>query len=386
VACILKAPSESGKGVIVFTTPERDQAIREDRGMANAITRLKGRWIVGLHHHWHDHAFVYDPLFDFSLAGEGDLVTADGSDVPLITLDACNFVPAEFAPGGMKFWDVLYVARAVTFKGLPQFLECVRSLYDAGDRLRVLCVCPIPPERPGDATFVDLEQEYVERFTAEERRYFTLWALRHDYPFPLDLPTLAHLYRSSRVFVHFAPDERRCRVAGYAWSVGLPVVARGSVGSLLPARLRCPPFFYEAHAYEAFPRQIMSALSTSERDDPRRVEDVRRFFSSESSTFELRRQLAQRFPDAGLDEDEGWFVNDLNLRLGRHHGISVGANNVESSIGQLVQALSAAPGTMSVLRGSTDPETTLAGLGARRAPETGRARRSRWLEGMRGRR
>jgi hypothetical protein len=360
MACILKSPSGDGKGVVVFTTPERDQVIRRDRSVSQAIARLKERWVVGLHHNWHDHAFVYDALFDFSMAGEGDLLTADCTDVPLITLDACNFVPSDFQPGGTKFWDVLYVARAVTFKGLPQFLDCVRALYDADESLRVLCVCPIPPERPGDGTVVDLEQQYVDRFSADERRRFTLWALRHDYPFPLDLSTLAHLYRSSRAFVHFAPDERRCRVAGYAWSAGLPVVAMAPVGSLLPTDLRHPPHFYEAPTYDAFPRQIRRALTDLERDEPRDTDSVRRHFVAASTTRELRRQLHERFPDAGFAAPDGWFVDDLDIRLGRHHGISVGANDVGASISQLIEAMGSDPFPLNSARSIADPEIALA--------------------------
>lgn len=245
MACILRAPSDEGdKGVIVFTTPERDRVISGDAALRASIEQLKSRWLVGLHHNWHDHAFTYDPLFDFSMAGEGDLVTVDGSEVPLVTLDACNFVPPEFEPGGTKFWDALYVARPVAFKGMPQFLDCVRALYDAGHMLRILCVCPMPSgELAADPGVLGtLEDDYVKRFSYAERRLFSLLTLRHDYPFPLDLPTLAHLYRSSRAFVHFAPDERRCRVAGYAWAAGLPVVAMASVGSLLPPEDRRPPF------------------------------------------------------------------------------------------------------------------------------------------------
>jgi glycosyltransferase involved in cell wall biosynthesis len=363
VACILRAPTDDGaKGVVVFTTPERDRFIREQRELADSVAGLKERWLVGLHHNWHDHAFVYDPLFDFSMAGEGDLVTVDGTEVPLVTLDACNFVPASFEPGGTKFWDVLYVARPVFFKGLPDFLTCMRALFDLGHRLRVLCVCPMPPEDPADADTVlyDLEDRYLELFSRDERRLFTLLTLRFDYPFPLDLPTLAHLYRSSRCFVHFARDERRCRVAGYAWAAGLPVVAMPPVGSLLPAELRRPPFFYEVTDYAAFPERILAALSDADSDSAQGVDMVRRHFAAEETTLELRSQLNALDPKAGLGGDAGWMLTDLDIRLGRHHGIAPGPNSVDMQVPILVSLLAERPEAVRMVAQDRDPETRLA--------------------------
>src|SRR4051795_1647961 len=259
MACLLKAPEPSAKGVLVFTTQERDNVIGDDDELRASIESLKDRWVIGLHHNWHDHEFTRDPLFDFSMAGEGDLV---GDPVPLVTLDACNFVPPEFHPGGEPFWDLLYVARPVFFKGLDHFLDAVRELYDRGRRDRVMCVCPMPEYDPAEeaTVFYGLEDAYLERFDRAERRLFTLLTLRSDYPFPLALPTLAHLYRSSRVFAHFAPDERRCRVAGYAWASHRPVVAQASVGSLLPEADRRAPAFWEVAAPEAFPERLVESL------------------------------------------------------------------------------------------------------------------------------
>jgi glycosyltransferase involved in cell wall biosynthesis len=384
-------PSDNGaKGVVVFTTPERDRFLREQPELADAVERLKPRWLVGLHHNWHDHAFVYEPLFDFSMAGEGDLITVDGTDVPLVTLDACNFVPADFAPGGTPFWDVLYVARPVFFKGLPEFLDCVRALFDRGHRLRVLCVCPMPPDDPAaaDTVLYDLEDRYLDRFTRDERRLFTLLALRYDYPFPLDLPTLAHLYRSSRCFAHFAPDERRCRVAGYAWAAGLPVVAMAPVGSLLPVDLRRPPFFYEVPDYAAFPDSILSALADVQRDDPSTSDTVRRHFAADQTTRELRRQLDALDPGAGLSGDTGWALSDLDIRLGRHHGIAVGPNGVDMELGELVGLLLEQPEAVSDVAHESDPETALAQKATRipTAPRRDHRKPRRWRYRLGGRR
>jgi hypothetical protein len=149
MACILKVPSERSCGALVISTQERDHQINGDPKLRTDLESLKDRWLIGLHHNWHDLKFRYDPLYDFSMAGEGDLVEVTGKNVPLLTMDACNFVPDIFRIGATeKFWDVLYVARAVNFKRIPEFLQCIRDLYDGGHKYRVLFICPLPPYDP----------------------------------------------------------------------------------------------------------------------------------------------------------------------------------------------------------------------------------------------
>jgi len=175
MACLIKAPQGDAKGVVSFTTPERDHLIRVFPDIAAAVRRLKPRYLTGLHHNWHDGQFLHDPLFDFNLAGEDDLAAADGKPFPLIPMDACNFSPPIFVPGGDKFWDVLFVARGVRFKGIPEFFRAIRALYDDGDFLRVLVLCPLPP--PGTGTEEGVRALYESLFNAEERALlrFSRW-------------------------------------------------------------------------------------------------------------------------------------------------------------------------------------------------------------------
>jgi hypothetical protein len=371
MACILKAPA-SGHGVVVFTTPERDQVINRESDVRETVATLKDRWRIGLHHNWHDHAFVYDPLFDFSMAGEGDLVEMSGREVPLVTLDACNFVPDVFAErSGDRFWDLLYIARPVFFKGFREFFTCVRALYDRGEMLRVLCICPVPPydEASRDTVLYELEDLYVEMFSDAERRRFNLLALRHDYPFPLDLETLAHFYRSSKVFTHFAPDERRCRVAGYAWAAGLPVVAMDAVGSLLSPALRHPPYFFEAETYDDFPDQVLRALESGLAETP---EAANEFLTARTSGA-LKARLADGF---GVSGDGAWALTGLDIRLGRHHGIGDGPNTIPMRVPELIELLADEDRVSSALATAEDPEMTLAGDVAR--PDEGASRRFGW--------
>jgi glycosyltransferase involved in cell wall biosynthesis len=361
MAAILRAPSGSSKGIVTFTTRERDRFIRSFPDVAASVSALRRRWVIGLHHNWHDYNYRPDPLFDFNLAGEGDLLSGEGTPLTLIPFDACNFVPDVFSPAtAPKFWDILYVARAVAFKNIPEFFGAIRTLYDAGQMLRVLFICPVPPFVKSDVgnAIYDVREKYNEMFTGEERGLFTLLTLDFDYPFPFDLPTLAHFYASSKVFVHSAADERRCRVAAYAWASGLPVVAMESVGSILPQALRKPPLFYEARTYADFPAKILEALSglsgSSEAGKARGV------VSSSETENSFRRALENLAGPADLSR---YALKQLDVRLGRHHELNAGLNRVMQTFRDFVGFLSGESdnGLLSVVS-AEDPEKQIAEL------------------------
>jgi glycosyltransferase involved in cell wall biosynthesis len=342
MAAILKLPSADAPGVISITTPERDNVIKPSPELRATLQDLRGSWLVGLHHNWHDHAFVHDPLFDFSFAGKDDLREVTGKSFPVLGLDACNFTPEVFAPGGTPFWDVLFVARAVYFKRIPKFFQTIRTLYDRGHVLRVLLLSPIPPHDPADekTVFHGIRLEYERVFDSHEREFFTLLTMDWDYPFPLDLPTLAHFYRSARVFVHTAADERRCRVAAYAWATGLPVVGPEPIGSLLPHALRREPWFFEASRDRDLPRRVLEALEAAPLAGSD-LDAVRAEVASDST----RRRLVDRLAEIAVSRGFGWnndalALDRLDIRLGRHHGLGVpGPNRVEPGLAELLDAI-----------------------------------------------
>lgn len=342
MACILKAPTEGTKGVVTFTTQERDRLIQKDKELQEKIWPLKDRWVVGLHHNWHDYNFVYNPLFDFSMAGEEDLREVSGKHIPLIPMDACNFVPEFFKPSqGEKFWDILYIARAVFFKRIPEFFECIRTLYDRGYRYRVLFICPIPPyDRKGTKTvFYNIRDVYDEMFSDEEKNLFVLLTLNYRYPFPFDLETLAYFYRSSKIFVHFADDEKRCRVAAYAWATGIPVVGMSCVGSLLPKDLRVKPYYYEVSDYSHFPEQMVRALNDS-KSNKKDFEKVRENFNVVYTKQVLSERLEKLFTANSLDyETSHLSLSNLDVRLGRHYDIGSGPNTISTPLSQFLDVL-----------------------------------------------
>jgi glycosyltransferase involved in cell wall biosynthesis len=347
---------------MVVTTQERDHQIKADPTLREAIEGLKGLWLIGLHHNWHDWKFSYDPLFDFSMAGDGDLVEVNGKDVPRIPMDACNFVPRAFHPGtAEKFWDIIYVARAVNFKRIPEFFNSVRKLYDRGHKYRVLFICPVPPYDPKEeqTVFYKIRESYDKMFSEPEKDLFNLLTITYRYPFPFDLQTLALFYRSSKVFVHTADDERRCRVAAYAWASGLPVVGMDCVGGLLPPEVRRPPYFFEPKRYADFPDQIVKAISSlpAHEWDPALM---RATFSEACTPETLDKWLLQMAGRQGLSYQPGHIsCANLSIRLGRHHNGVAGPNSLKATLLDLVQWLGGCGNKLPPLLESPDPESMI---------------------------
>jgi glycosyltransferase involved in cell wall biosynthesis len=358
MACILKAPEGDKKGCVVFTTPERDHVIYKSDAARDQVTRLKEKYLIGLHHNWHDHAFNYDPLFDFSMAGDGDLIEVSGKPFPRVPIDACNFSPSAFQRPRAEppFWDILYVARAVAFKGIPEFFAAVRKLYDEGHHYRVLFICSTPPviELPG---IPDLRAHFESLFTPEERKLFTLLTLDWDYPFPLDLETLSHFYSQSRIFVHPAPEERRSRVTAYAWCNQMPVVANEEVASILPLQYRKPPFLYSFDEPADLASAIIRALADDGRDNGA-WKEVSEEFSTSHSALRLDAYLHEISKVHSTQLSSGAInPSRLDIRLGRHNGLASGDNRLPQSIQAFCERLLSSPDSELVdVLSSPDPE------------------------------
>ena len=347
MATILKAPSlkDGSKGVVVFTTQDRDNFIVGDNKLENRIQNLKNDWIIGLHHNWHDHKFKYNPIFDFSFAGEGDLIEANNTPFNQIHLDACNFTPEFFKfSNSDKNWDILYVARAVFFKKIPEFFKIIRELYDNNKYYRVLLICPIPDECKnkikGSTTFCNVRDEYDNLFSEEEKKLFTLLTTDYNNSFPFDLKTLSFFYKSSKIFVHSADNERRCRVVGYAHASGMPVVCLEDPASLMPKSLQKSPLVYVARNYEDFPHLIDNAIEYVDSKSYS-IDDMLPAIKECSQTFSLERLKENLDKYLGLRTNlDEYNFNDLDIRLGRHHGLGENRNSCGWSIESLVNYLS----------------------------------------------
>ena len=346
MATILKAPSlkDGSKGVVVFTTQDRDNFIVGDNKLENRIQNLKNDWIIGLHHNWHDHKFKYNPIFDISFAGEGDLIETSNTKFNQIHLDACNFTPEFFKfSNNDKNWDILYVARAVFFKKIPEFFKIIRELYDNQKYYRVLLICPIPDECKkkfkGSTIFCNVREEYDNLFSEEEKKLFTLLTTDYNNSFPFDLKTLSFFYSSSKIFVHSAVNEKRCRVVGYAHASGMPVVCLEDPASLMPKSFRKSPLVYVAKSYQDFPHLIDKAIDCVDSESYS-IENMLPAIKECSEAYSKKRlkEMLDSYLSLNTNLDE-YNLNDLDIRLGRHHGLGNNRNSCGWAISNLVSYL-----------------------------------------------
>ncbi len=334
MACLLKIPTARSAGVMTITDRERDALLPPTSPLRAKIARLSPRWLVGCHHNWHDLEFVHDPLFAFSLAGEHDLREKHHQEFVHIPMDAANFVPECFhRESGERHWDLLLVARAVVFKELPEAFQSIRTLLDGGHRIRTLVVCPLPEST--EATNTDVETCFRQTFTPLQQGLTSLLTFRYRYPFPLDLESLAFLYRSAKVFVYFAPTERRPRNVAYAWVSGMPVVARDQIGLMLPEALRQPPYFYRFSTPDDWQR-IVPVVLQQVNARPADFAKVAAEFSTPTAIQKLRDQFSRR--GWALD-DKGWARNNLGIRIARHHGLDSGYNSLRMTLSAFVEIL-----------------------------------------------
>lgn len=334
MACIVKTPQNASKGVLVITDWEYRDLVRENPAMRTRLESLRRRWLIAVHANSAiRQSYAVDSLVDVFIAGPGDIAATGPEPLPQIAMDCSNFSPAFFAPTGQdKFWDILFVSRNQPFKSLDRLFDIVRATFDQ-EPLRVLAI--IAHSGLDDLAASEPLKLYQEKFSARERKLFTLLTPWIDYPFSLDLPTLAQFYHNARLFLHTAAAERHPRVVGYAWAAGLPVVAPQSAAALLPPEMARPPGFFSYDSVDEAVRQIRRALTV--RPLP---STYSQFHLAPFQTERFKAEIQALYARHGQAFcDTGWQLDDLDIRLARHHDIRAGSNSYRASLHQFTSLL-----------------------------------------------
>jgi glycosyltransferase involved in cell wall biosynthesis len=274
-------------------------------------------------------------------------------------LDACNFTPKYFEPAvEAPTWDVLIVGRGVKFKRPALAIDSIRSLASLVPDVRVLMLYPMPNRTLLSWRSVqhDLPRRYERNFSVAERENITAIFPKENYPFPFNRRELSLFYRSSRVFVHFAEKETRCRVAAYAWATGMPVVGTAGIGDLLPSELLCEPAFYEVVS-DDYVDPIRRALSGSASYDEA---PYRKLLEETESSTVLVESLNRLPRSDGSMTLEQLLNQNLDIRLGWHHKPEIGANGPGASLIDFLHSLASVNrDTESALKSSDFPERLL---------------------------
>jgi glycosyltransferase involved in cell wall biosynthesis len=264
MACIIKIPSDTSKGIITFTTIERDNFILDNSQAIKNLNFLKKKWLIGIHHNWHDFNFRYNNIFDFHFAGKTDLIEENNKKFLTSDFDCCNFIPDYFKFNNKnKTWDLLFVGRPAYFKRLDKFYDLVRELYDKKVYIKVLCIVWKSKKKllKDFYEFEDFYKVYLKRFTNKERNFFNLISLDNDKPFTLN--KLSKYYKKSRVYIHTSEIERRSRTTAYALKGGMPVVGMDSIASIANNKYKKEPFIFIAKKDKDFLKLTLKAIKFS---------------------------------------------------------------------------------------------------------------------------
>jgi hypothetical protein len=334
MACFVKRPQEGARGVLVITDVEYRDAVLMNAAMRSRFEALRKHWLLLVHCNSSiRQIYAHDPLVDAFIAGPGDIASTDSGALPQIVMDCSNFSPAFFAgPEAEKFWDVLFISRNQGFKSLDRLFHILRATFDEAP-LRVLAI--VAHTSAAELQTSEPIRFYTQMFSSEERKLFTLMTPWVDYPFCFDLPTLAHFYHRSRAFLHTAAEERHPRVVGYAWAAGLPVVAPPTAAALLPPDMAHPPGFFSFDTTVQAVAQLRKALKAPALP--------MRYSESHLAPFQIARfqqEIQKLYARLGLPFIEGgWELDDMDIRLARHHGIRAGANSYRASLYQFAGLL-----------------------------------------------
>jgi glycosyltransferase involved in cell wall biosynthesis len=362
MASILKIPSETSKGVLVFTTVERDLVLRKNSAVLKRIERLKSKWVIVLHPNYFDHDFKLDPIFDVTFNCV-DLLTSS-TPFSQLSVQVHSFTPSFFKPSKQdKFWDILHVSRAQTSKNIPEFFEIIRKLYDQGKMYRVLLICTIPDKNwlRGDIVS-NIRDYYDELFTEPEKDLFTLLTTSYRQPYPFDTKTISHFYNSSKILLNTGGGERQGRINAYAWCTGMPLVSLDRMKDLIPQHLRKEPIFYPGKTYDDLPEQVIKAIEYS--DTEHNLDDFEEMYHHCSETFNertLKKELAKFYSvDNTVANDSLFNVTNLDRRVARHCGFGDTTTSIDVPLSSVIDYLETATNTeLSALITNDDPETQL---------------------------
>ena len=325
MACIIKKPDET-RGIISFTSPEHREVITGET--KQFLIDNRDKWIYLQHHNWQP--CESNDFYDSNLCNHHDL-TNSGS---CLDMDCCNFSPSDYEYGNNeRFFDVLYVARCVSFKRINVFFSVCKELLRQRPETKILFVCPIPDE---DCDPKDPKSIYLNMFSREERKNFVCLFLDYDYPFTLSKEVLSHFYKSSKVFLHTSNNERHPRVCSYAWASGMSVVGYPNLSTFLPSEFNQEPYFYDVTSDNQYVHRIIQAI---EKPITKADYDKIKYYVGEKFSIQtLKGKLEHLFKMKKYQfTDSNIYWKNLDFRMGRHCEISLGDNSLKISIPELMK-------------------------------------------------
>jgi glycosyltransferase involved in cell wall biosynthesis len=231
MASIVKKPTRTSKGIVVFTHKERfllDERISE---LDEQLQRLKEAYVVGMH--WGIYQSNIDPVpyVDFHLARPNTVSFTDEDEIRRIPLASYNFIPERFREMNLgKNWDLITVAHPTRRKRNYELLKVIRRMYDDGNKIDVLFICGKAPSNKGPNWDYEFFERYETDFTQEEQRHIEIATpVRDEDLFPIPNSLFPYFYNASTVSALFSRVEGNPKVLHEALLCGTPVMVRSDL-------------------------------------------------------------------------------------------------------------------------------------------------------------
>jgi hypothetical protein len=319
LACILKLPTEKSKGVISFTNLEYFYQIKNIRHTKEIINKIKDNWIICYHPNWEDKKFQANCIFDAVICHKLQFNFTDKNcKIPIIDTASPRMAPFYFKIHENKTWDFFHVSRYEPRKNIEGFFKIIKSALKLRQNLNGILLISVELKE-----LKKIRKLYNYYFTDRERENFELITLSYDLPFPLSKKILAHFYNASKVTLNTHLKEPGGRVVGYALAAGLPVVGFTDLTRMVPKELRKEPLFFTTDNQNELPNLLIKSINyvDLEYDKELHKKTSNKFSEIEQSVF-LKNELVAKF---NLDND-GWFLDNLDLRLSAHL-LNIKSNN-----------------------------------------------------------
>lgn len=253
MAHILKFPTSTNKGIVLFTHKEIgyfSKGVKQIRFewfnnltskifpknqhksfFQKGLEEISKDYFIGEHFGWYHRNYHTVPLVDFYLCTPSTVTFQNPDEITTIPLSSSSFINEVFENKKFKkIYDVMCVSHSGNNKRLKDFLKSVRELYDRGKKYRVLLINKQSVLENAKGHYIDLEKDYHSMFTAEEKQWFTLLRIKGSLSL-LGLPSQAicEFYNLSKVFALFSEQEGEPRAVSEALICGMPVVINKNI-------------------------------------------------------------------------------------------------------------------------------------------------------------
>jgi len=212
MAHIFKYPTESNKGIIVFTHKEWPWLLQNAQSTLND---LKQYFFLGWNQGTYFGNIKMPPIVDFAFTTPSVLDFEDNGNTLKIPLLDRNFLSSDFRNLNIsdRSIDIISVSRAAKIKHLPDFMYAIRKLNDRGIYPNTLMVVPTSMDETNDNADTNIVELYLKLFSPEEQKNITLMRLSKELGFMGMSPTMINwFYNNSKVLYIGSKSEGGCRV------------------------------------------------------------------------------------------------------------------------------------------------------------------------------